>query len=682
MNMAIRWTICTSLCILSLYRFAASAQADTRLEVGFVTNPVPTNSDAVLRCRVWEVGPTDNVGISRYNNNGMNTILYRNGAVLEDISDHMSLSILRNHSDGATEYTVTITGVDGVLDGGIYSCFVLTIDGAVQVIAAAKLEVTPPTYPICTVTPSDVGEGFFARSDIVLTCSSDRPSISDVQWVQEDDIPMRGQTSVSNGETVETTLTKTLKASDNGTTFRCILISQDPSKNGSECFIGPITVLKSNSTNEITRIAGLPLTVFIIVVVLGVIAFIVFFILTICCVRCLCGERSSGISHASSKSYSMHGHGSTGDSTLDREGTLPGGREVYHPARPAPPPPVMQTSSDNDSEETRPMSGIELALLTAITSSLGRKKTAKKPLREVAANEAIYANTTLGVISEENHSGHVGGVVNPSYEHHNEQTASTTRHPDTDSYDAAVYGNLQDLATSASSHHNEDYYSTTPAQTLQPVPLPKPAPKPAPKPTPKPTVQSLAGPTSNAADQFQPTPPVPLPKPITNSPTVMPVLPMPKPAIQTPPKPVLKPVASKPPVPTPVPLPIPAVNTPPKPSPKPHHVNNDMPSKPLPKPPGMTPARPSPPPKPATPSAPARPAPPPKPSYEITGDADPPAAAQPRPAPPPKPINNRLNDATPSAGRPPPPPPKPSYDITEERTAPPPAPPPKPTYHI
>ena len=666
--------------LLTTFNCALGQGPDEVLEVSFAENPVSPGGEAVLQCKVYGDIQMELVGISRYNNNGMNTIIFRNGDLLEDAPDHFSMNILPDKSDGSISYHVTITDIDYITDGGLYTCYALTVEGYVQAIATTRLDVTPD-HLLPTCVSSKTGMTFSAESKITLTCMAEDSSGS-TQWIRDDQIDVpEGQTTVRDGNTVVTSFIHQISESDDGVSFTCHVLTEDQRVDGDRyCSIGPIKV--TNSTVVARQIAGLSVTIFAVVVTVGCVLFIVCVILLIlfCRKSNICKSSSiSRASHFSSKSYRMHGRpGSFTDSTLTRDGTVTGGRETfsYNPTRVAPPPPITSTVSTprQSNGSTRPVSeqsdyekrlssaGLSDAEALLMATLLKKEKKGKNSRpTSTTSNETIYANTDqlhgLDPISEESH---FGGVTNPGYEEHNGialfADVATRKPPALQSTEPTEYYNTMELAAKNSANSRESpgvqvHEQAKPnllpkvhgMDSNKPAPLAKHRSDNPPAPMAKPTTHSSGMPPSK---------PVPMPGITSNvSPTSLKPTPLPKhtqgaSAGPTLLKPVslLKPNKEVPSSPTKPALSSPTIKAPP---PKPGERNSSMDfDAPLPNPPVV-------------------PAPPPKPSYDIMSDT--------RPTPPQKPTYNIMSDNKP------PPPPKPTHDIMSDDKPP---PPPKPTHDI
>ncbi|XP_072036423.1 uncharacterized protein [Amphiura filiformis] len=667
---------------------AAQNEIAPSVEVSFADNPVIPGSEAILQCKVFGDVQKDRVGISRYTDNGVNTVVYRNGNLLQDAREHFSIDILPGASDGSTSYHVSIAPVDRITDGGLYTCYALDYDGRVVAIATTRLQVTPDhLLPECI--SSDGGTRYTVDTEITFACTA-LDATATAQWIREGqiDLPMSQNMSRDrDSNTVTTTLSQTFSISDQGASFTCRILNDDQSViPGRKCSIGPITVQPSNGTVAVAKIGDLSVTSFALVVTFACIFLIACVVLIIFCYTKGVFTRSSAMSRGrnSSKSYSFQGRlGSFADSTLTRDGTVTGGRETYNPTRPAPAPPTTVVNGDaRRTSDERPVSSGLSAAEAALMMAVVGMNTVERNSGTRSSDDIIYANTDeigmhpLTTITEENNVHPNGGISNPRYETEiPSPKPAALRGPPS----PVVYSNTNELPSVSSSTSNIRE-PRSPVQKDQPKPFVLPnltnnafALKPVPLTKPKtrePPLKSvlLFNQASNSSEHVVPNErPVPIPKVPGN----ISAKPTPLPKVASPDR--LKPV------------PLHKVETrdPPKPIPRPKPTKQapTNPSRPVPpvKPTSKVPAsqqRPVPPVKPVNDSsvndgsaaAALRPPPPPaKPKYEITEDG------------PPKPPTP---DYTTAQKRPPPPPKKPSFDDEDRKKSPPPLAPPKPNYDI
>ncbi len=704
MRKNVYWTLMLMILIFS-NRFTSGqdeevqAPAPISVEVSFEKTPVSPRSDAILKCNVF--GDVDRrlVGITRYNDNGMNTVVYRNGNLLQDAPDHFKIDF-PSTDDGATMYRITIADVNEVADGGMYTCYVLDDARYVVAIATTRLDVTPAhLLPECSSSSGDGstdGTIFVAQTEVTLSCTA-LDSTATAQWSRSGliDIPSnQNMTRDIISNTVTTTLTQTFSKSDEGASFTCNILNDVQAViHGRECTIGPISIQPSNTTVAVATIGGLSITAFALTVTF------VSLLLIICIVSiifCFTKGRRSSIrrGRGSSKSYRIsEGRlGSFADSTLTRDGTLTGGREsfTYSPTRVAPPPPAIAiingdaTHSAGGNRRSSGLSAVEAALLAAVVGG-GDTQGRNSGIRNSTSDEIIYANTDqinmphLDSIAEEN------GIDNPEYvsESPTRPTAASRKPPL--SHAPVVYSNSTELASISSLSENS---SSNQEDQPKPFVLPQSSNnttfnlKPVPKSKPK-TKQ----PTSNDG-RDPPSKPSPHAKPAKQTPE--------EPLRPTPPVKPNNRVSSSPQVPVPPVKPVnegsAAVSAALRPPPPPNKPTYDISQNGPPSPPTpdyqTTQLRPSPPPKkPSVDGASSvnKPlAPPKKPNVGSNAAQNKPlappkkpnlggAAAQNKPPAPPK----KPNVGSASPDKPPAPPKKPTYEISEDRPRPPPKPSPR-----
>ena len=478
--------------LLVLLLHVTFVRTETRVEVSFIENPVENGTQAGVVCKIWDLGPNQEVGLARLDKNNQNIVLVRNGVLLAQERGNIYLTVIprETQADGDPDtYHLTIIGTTEE-DAGTYSCYVLTVTDTVMAVATdsdvLKVVYLPPEgYPMCSTSSNRLS--YYAGDNITLLCSSPdgKPSIS-LLWIANDgeDI-LENQIATEQDDLLHRRTMVTLTEEDNGVVFSCMIVSEEFPSNGRECRIGPVAVwLPPATTVPITDytmvsdvydnattitdtsdprlIFGLTIPIFVMIVVAaGALLLIILILLFIyCCTSysCTCLVRKRH------QKYSMQGlvdheveAGAGGTHTLTQS-TLDG---QYTPARPAP---VSPPSKPNYDESVTPvqkrnytpnsnaqnnagkrLSAVEQALLLAVTKSMTRDQPSRSSIKEEPDDgEIIYANTSrsssmielhkIGNEQEdEDHQGNMdsdsdSGVVNPAYDN-NESTFSEVHNP-------------------------------------------------------------------------------------------------------------------------------------------------------------------------------------------------------------------------------------------------------------